>query len=161
MEKAIDTHYSPIAITKKKVISFSLWGNNPLYTVGAIKNADLAPQIYPGWICRFYKDATVPSEIIENLAGRDYVEIVSMDKPSDDFLGSFWRFLAISDRDVEITIIRDADSRLNWREKAAVDEWLASGLPFHLMRDHPWHKSEIMAGMWGVKGNLRNKNCYG
>ena len=160
MEKAIATPYSrdlPIATTKKKVISFSLWGNNPLYTVGAIKNADLAPQIYPGWICRFYTDATVPSEVIKNLAGRDYVEIVSIEKPSDGFLGSFWRFLAINDPDVEITIIRDADSRLNWREKAAVDEWLASNLPFHIMRDHPWHKNEIMAGMWGVKGNLEIK----
>ena len=30
---------------KKKVITFSLWGNNPRYTVGAIKNADLAAQM--------------------------------------------------------------------------------------------------------------------
>lgn len=160
MEKTTGTPYSrnfPIATTKKKVISFSLWGNNPLYTVGAIKNADLAPQIYPGWICRFYTDATVPSEVIKNLARRDYVEIVSMKKSSDDFSGSFWRFLAINDPEVEITIIRDADYRLNWREKAAVDEWLASGLPFHIMRDRPWHKDEIMAGMWGVKGNIEIK----
>ena len=31
----------------KKVISFSLWGDIPRYTVGAIKNADLALRFYP------------------------------------------------------------------------------------------------------------------
>ena len=31
----------------KKVISFSLWGKNPTYTIGAIKNAELASQFYP------------------------------------------------------------------------------------------------------------------
>ena len=37
----------------KKVISFSLWGDNPKYTIGAIKNAELIDTIYPGWIGRF------------------------------------------------------------------------------------------------------------
>jgi len=35
---------------KKKIISFSLWGDKPMYTIGAIKNAKLAEEIYPGWI---------------------------------------------------------------------------------------------------------------
>ena len=38
---------------KKKVISFSLYGNDPKYCVGAIKNAKLAKYIYPDWVCRF------------------------------------------------------------------------------------------------------------
>ena len=29
----------------KKIISFSLWGNNPKYCVGAIKNAELQKNI--------------------------------------------------------------------------------------------------------------------
>ena len=32
----------------KRVIAFSLWGDQPIYTVGALKNAELAPKIYPG-----------------------------------------------------------------------------------------------------------------
>ena len=35
------------------------------------------------------------------------------------------------------------------RERDAVNEWLRSNKTFHLMRDHPWHGSEILAGMWG------------
>jgi len=31
----------------KKVVSFSLWGDNPIYNIGAIRNAELAKEIYP------------------------------------------------------------------------------------------------------------------
>jgi hypothetical protein len=30
----------------KKVIAFSLWGENLKYTIGAIQNAKLAPQMF-------------------------------------------------------------------------------------------------------------------
>jgi len=36
----------------KKIISFSLWGDNPIYTQGAIRNAELAKEVYPDWVCR-------------------------------------------------------------------------------------------------------------
>jgi hypothetical protein len=32
-----------------KYISFSLWGDKPIYNVGAIKNAELWKNIYPDW----------------------------------------------------------------------------------------------------------------
>ena len=45
---------------------------------------------------------------------------------------------------------RDLDSRLSFREKMAVDEWVESGLRFHVMRDHPSHSMWPMSGgMWG------------
>jgi hypothetical protein len=41
------------------------------------------------------------------------------------------------------------------REKAAVDEWIASGYSVHSMRDHPSHGRPLNGGMWGgVKGAL-------
>ena len=49
----------------KKIISFCVWGNNPKYCIGAIKNAILAKQIYPDWICRYHCDKSVPKDIIE------------------------------------------------------------------------------------------------
>ena len=42
-----------------KIISFSLWGDKPQYVVGAIKNAELAKEIFPEWKCRFYIDNTL------------------------------------------------------------------------------------------------------
>ena len=54
-------------------------------------------------------------------------------------------------------ISRDTDSRLNQREKDAVDEWLESNQDFHIMRDHPCHAIEILGGTWGARNNLLNQ----
>lgn len=133
-----------------KIISFSLWGNNPKYTVGAIKNAELAREVYPGWICRFYVANDVPLPIILNLEQFDNVQVVQMSEPGN-WKSMFWRFFPASEKDVEVMISRDTDSRLNHREGEAVLEWIRSDKDFHIMRDHPAHRFAILGGMWGAK----------
>jgi len=64
-----------------KVISFSLWGNNPKYTVGAIENAKLALSIYPEWECKFYIGHSVPMNIVSQLV--DLPNTVSERKEGD------------------------------------------------------------------------------
>jgi len=135
----------------KKVISFSLWGDNPKYTIGAIRNAELTSIIYPGWISRFYCGESVPTDIIKTLISLPNTEVVMMGVDGD-WTGMFWRFYACEDS--EIMLSRDTDSRLNLREKLAVDEWLSSDKDFHIMRDHPYHNTEILGGMWGVRNGL-------
>jgi hypothetical protein len=49
---------------------------------------------------------------------------------------------------------RDLDSALTQRERAAVDEWLASNKSFHSMRDHPMHGVPMLGGMWGFRPSL-------
>lgn len=134
---------------KKKIVSFSLWGNSPKYTIGAIRNAELINEIYPGWIARFYCGTSVPLEVIQQLKDRGS-EIIDMKTPGD-WTGMFWRFEAICDHDVDIMISRDTDSRLTRREAAAVDIWLKSDKNFHIMRDHPAHNTVILGGMWGAR----------
>lgn len=134
----------------KKIISFSLWGSDPKYTIGAIKNIELAKTIFPDWICRFYVGKSVPHEIIDKLKQHSNVELVFMAVDGNN-TGMFWRFLPIDEDDVSVMLSRDTDSRLSLREKAAVDEWLYSDKAFHIMRDHPWHAIEILGGMWGIK----------
>lgn len=136
----------------KKIISFSLWGNNPTYTVGAIKNVELAKKLMPDWICRFYVDNTVPDEIIYKLKNSG-AEIYKYNIKGDWF-SMFWRFLPASDNDVECMISRDCDSRISKRELLAVEEWMKSNKLFHIMRDHPYHNVSILGGMWGVKSPL-------
>jgi hypothetical protein len=135
----------------KKIISYSLWGDNPKYTIGAIRNAELTPIVYPGWISRFYCGESVPTDIIKTLKSLPYTEVVMMDVEGD-WTGMFWRFYACEDSDIMLS--RDTDSRLSNREKLAVDEWLESNKDFHIMRDHPYHKTEILGGMWGVRNGL-------
>lgn len=137
-----------------RIISFSLWGTDPKYTIGAVRNAELAKEIYSGWICRFYTGEDVEDHIKQQLLDND-AEVVEMG--GADWNGMFWRFFAASKLgENDVMISRDTDSRLGWRERLAVDEWLEGDHNFHIMRDHPFHKTEILGGMWGVRGTVLN-----
>jgi hypothetical protein len=137
-----------------KLITFSLWGDSPKYCIGALKNAELAKTIYPGWTCRFYLGTSVPREIVHKLAAMDNTHIVCMNV-AGDWRGMFWRFEAASDPDCEVMISRDCDSRLGLREKAAVDEWMVSDKGFHTIHDHFHHNVPILGGLWGKK-----RDCF-
>ena len=137
----------------KKVISFSLWGDDPKYCVGAVKNAEIAQEYYPDWICRFHIGSSTPIKYVEQINNFTNSEVVLRSEPGD-WTGMFWRFLDASDVSVDVMISRDTDSRLNFREAVAVEEWLKSDKKFHIMRDHPYHRTEILGGMWGVRNHF-------
>lgn len=138
------------------IISFSLWGKNPLYCQGAVENVEIARSVYPGWACRFYVDETVPADVIAALldGGAQIVEMHASQRKGP-FSGSIWRFLAAADSHARYVLFRDADSRLNIREKGAVDEWIWSDKPVHLMWDNDYHVPHaMMGGMWGCRGGF-------
>lgn len=129
----------------RKVISFSVWGTNPDYLVGAVKNAEIASEVYPGWETWFY----VEEGTNINLEDKASKVIYYSSEPGTD--GAFQRFRPMEDDSVDIFISRDTDSRLSDREYQAVQEWLASDKQFHCMRDHQAHVWPVMAGMWGAR----------
>lgn len=134
------------------IISFSLWGANPRYIIGAKRNIELARTIYPDWTCRFHIDKSITKETAKELHDMG-AQVFLVDPSLGPYHGMFWRFYPASDEQVDRFISRDCDSRLNEREQAAVQDWIESGKPFHIMRDHPHHHLPIMGGMWGaVKG---------
>ena len=146
---------------KMKIISFSLWGNLPMYTRGAIYNIELAKEIYPGWVCRFYVDSSVEESLVDEIKANGG-QVIRVTENKGSFYGMFWRFLANDDPDMEMFISRDCDSRLNYREQVAVEEWEKSDKGFHIMHDHHAHRSvPILGGMWGTKkgciDNLKEK----
>ena len=138
---------------QRKTISFSLWGDNPKYTVGAIRNAELSNKYYTDWKLKYYIGSSVPNQIIYSLEDFSNVELVEK-QDLGNWTSMFWRFEASYDDDSEIIIFRDTDSRLSLREEAAVNEWINGDKNFHIMRDHPYHKFPILGGMWGVKKSL-------
>jgi hypothetical protein len=130
------------------VISFSLFGDIPRYCRGAISNARLVPVIYPNWSMWVYHDDSVPTECVDELKS---LGVNTIDKTDCGLHRYIWRFLAHDAGSKGRFIVRDCDSRLNVREKAAVDAWMSSDTDWHVMRDHPHHTDTIMAGMWGGK----------
>lgn len=48
---------------------------------------------------------------------------------------------------------RDADSRINQRDRWCIDQFINSDKNFHIIRDHDCHQQRIMGGMFGIKNN--------
>jgi hypothetical protein len=136
----------------KNIVAYSLWGDHPMYWIGALRNIEQVSKYFPGWICRFYIDKNCKPELIETIKG-DNVEVILVDS-KDSFHGMFWRFWASEDPDVDIFLSRDCDSRITKREVNAVNEWLKSDKDFHIMRDHPYHTVPILGGMWGCRNGI-------
>jgi len=138
------------ASNEVRVISYGLYGASPRYTIGVVRNAELARLVYPGWRVRVYLDHTVPAPVVSELE-RLGAELVRANEQSmgGGIGGMFWRFLVAADTSVDRFIVRDCDSRLNARERLAVEEWISSGAMVHSLRDHPNHDRPLNGGMWG------------
>ena len=139
----------------KNIIAYSLWGDHPMYWIGALRNIEQVSKYFPGWICRFYIDNSCDEELIKTIKG-DNVEVVLVDS-KDSFHGMFWRFWASEEEDTDVFLSRDCDSRFSDREVAAINQWLSSNKDFHIMRDHPYHGVPVLGGMWGCRNGLMRK----
>ena len=139
----------------------SLYGKDPKYLWGAIRNAQLAPIFFPEWKLRFYvshpeNDHTlrVPKRILRKL--KQLGAEIAYVKTGSNISPVYWRHLVIDDDRVQAFLIRDADSRLSDRDSGAVKDWLAkwnkTDAPpiLHCIRDHPSHSNRsIVDGLWG------------
>jgi hypothetical protein len=141
-------------------LSFSLWGDKPIYNVGAVRNAELWKVIYYDWQMVVYYDKTVPTETIHKL---NNLGVTTVDMTEKNLYGMFWRFFAVDLPNSEYCAFRDTDSRITMREKLAVDEWINCEKTLHVMRDHPAHyipygndRLGILGGMWGIKSDKIN-----
>jgi len=133
---------------RRDYLSFSVWGRNPRYLRGALRNALLIPELYPGWCVRFHLDHTVPEDVRQLLANLG-AEIQLMPPGQSLRQKLCWRFLVANDPAVGRFLVRDCDSVVNQREVCAVQAWLASDHWFHVMRDWWTHTDPILAGLWG------------
>ena len=121
------------------------------YTKGAIENSKLAKIYYPGWILRVYY-SNISNEVKDALI-RQGAEIIQVKE-----MNMFSRFMVAGDPAVDRFIVRDSDSRLNSRERFAVQEWIESNKSLHSIRDHVKHCYSFNGGMWGGLKGLNTLN---
>lgn len=164
----------------QKVIAYTLYGNVHNASVAKryyslLKNISLtAERDYPGWVVRIYhniRDRGGPEreahdQLCDIYCRYQHVDLCSVPlmverignstTPIDPALLSglnpkMFRYLVMLDPNADVFISRDVDSIIWPREVDAVDEWLRSNYTFHVMRDHKFHGSIILAGKNGLK----------
>ena len=154
----------------QKVISYSLFGEELLFAGRFEMNLAAVKKYYPGYIMRIYHNYTQNSVMMKKLCDNFCQESILdlCDIKSDLIKTSFsheltnisarmWRFLPMADPLVSEWHSRDIDSHIIQREIDAVDEWKRLNGVYHVLRDHPAHTAEILAGMFGMKLTVENR----
>ena len=131
-----------------KAFSFCLYGNNPKYTLGMIENVKIINDKFNGWYIYIYYN-NVPEHILEQL--QLYNNIVLIKSTYTNHKTMLDRFKPIDNVDVDIMMIRDADSRIHDRDLWAINEFINSDKKLHIIRDHHYHQRPIMGGLFGMK----------
>lgn len=132
----------------RKIISMSLYGAEPRYTLNAVYNAMVAQRDWPDWTLRVYYGQNVPPAVVELISAFGAETVAAVGYKAD--VSTVWRFFALEDRTATRVIMRDADARLSRRDRLAVEEWMATDWPVHIMHDHQLHEATVLAGMWGA-----------
>lgn len=135
------------------VISFSVWGEGTSYTYGVLENCIQIKYQMPSFQAWVYYNNSLPINIKQCLEKLGNVKLIKMPDKNNK-KNTMWRFLPAFNPDVNILLVRDADSRIEFKEIVAIIEWLRSDKDFHIMRDHPMHKRKVLAGMWGCRKNI-------
>ncbi|ROT74202.1 hypothetical protein C7M84_007297 [Penaeus vannamei] len=161
----------------QKVISFSLFGNDPLYWRAFGRNLNATKAMYPDWVVWLYTNPRGREDVLCPLL-RDFPHLYICDVTNLPSLGNVtsihnmvWRALPLGDERVSAFFVRDSDSIKRKGKKAinvvflapgtsaaAVREWMAGNKSFHLLRDHPYHGIPIMGGLWGARWDLETRN---
>lgn len=130
-----------------RAVSFSLYGDAAIYAVGAIENVKLVKKHYPGWDCVVHVEH---GHYAARRLQREGAVVIEHPKGRGAY-GMKWRIETAAMGRYDVVIFRDADSRIDERERASVEEWLESGRALHTMHDHAMHRHPVMAGMWGIR----------
>ncbi len=128
-----------------KVFSFCLYGTEPNYYTGLLENIAILQKDFPDFSIVVYRGVCDPAWVIPS-------GVTVIDTGREGLVNTLYRFLPL--HDAEVGFVRDTDSRVTARDQWCIRDFLASPHSYHVIRDHLWHKSTIMAGMFGWKKPL-------
>ena len=130
--------------------SFCLYGPpNPRYYPGMLENVYLAGKYFPTWKVYVYYGPDVAESMINHLRACSTVVLRPTEITGPKNM--IHRFFAIDEPDVELMMVRDADSRIHWKDRWAIREFVASHCIAHTIRDNVEHTARMMGGLWGLK----------
>lgn len=131
--------------------SFCLYGPpNPMYYTGLLENVVLACKYFPEWKVFVYLGADVSDEMRETLAS--VPSVVVRDTGLTGPANMIHRFFAIDEPEVDLMMVRDADSRIHWKDRWAIRQFVYQPqFAGHIIRDNAVHNVRMMGGLWGIR----------
>ena len=138
-----------------KVVSFCIYGSNEKYCRGLLENIEIIINKLSVFHIFIYVGDNVPQEWIDKYREYKKVKLIYTNRIGHDNMIN--RFFAIDEPHVELMIVRDADSRIHERDLWCIYHFVHSNYGAHTIRDHPYHVTQIMGGLWGLKKNVLNK----
>ena len=133
------------------VISFCLYGpENPKYYIGLLENIFLIGKYFPDWKVYIYYAPDVTDQMVNHLKACSSVVLRETGELGP--INMIHRFYAIDEPDVELMMVRDADSRVHWKDRWAIREFVKNPeFAAHTIRDNIEHTAAMMGGLWGIR----------
>ena len=133
------------------LFSFCIYGpQNPLYYQGLLENLELIRRHFSGWKVYVYTGADVPDTYKDTL--RSYPMVVLRETGQLGRINMIYRFFAIDEVGNDTMFVRDADSRIHWKDRWAIRDFLnRPQYVAHTIRDNKEHTARMMGGLWGLR----------
>lgn len=130
--------------------SFCIYNDyNPRYYPGLLENIDLIRKHFPAFFVYVYVGNDVPDSFVADLRTRNVILRFTHETGPRNMIH---RFFAIDEPEVDLMFVRDADSRVHWKDRWAIREFLNTpAASVHILRDHLDHTTAIMGGLWGMR----------
>jgi hypothetical protein len=123
---------------------------NPLYYTGLLENIELIQKHFPEFYTYVYIGNDVPDSFVIELRVRRHVILRFTHETGPRNM--IHRFFAIDEPEVDVMVVRDADSRIHWKDRWAIREFLNTpDAKVHIIRDNLQHTTAIMGGLWGMR----------
>lgn len=133
----------------KRVFSFCIYGEKPIYLEGLLKNLDFIGRRYPSFEKHVYAGCDIGKDFVKKCEAFPSTYVHRLAFTGGRLMSS--RFLAIDLPGVEMMLVRDADSRITERDCWCIDDFIGSQFELFGIRDHKYHYREIMGGLWGMR----------
>lgn len=133
------------------VFSFCLYGpSNPRYYPMLIENIRIIYQYFPEWKVYVYIAPDVDARFIEVL--KTWGNVVLRATEEYGAINMIHRFYAIDEPDVDLMMVRDADSLVHWKDRWAIRRFVESPhFVAHVIRDNKHHNVPMLGGLWGMR----------
>jgi hypothetical protein len=133
------------------VFSFCLYGpENPKYYRGLLENIFLAGKYFPDWKVYVYYGSDVTEQMVNQL--KACTSVVLRETGELGAINMIHRFYAIDEDGVDLMMVRDADSRIHWKDRWAIRDFIRQPqFVAHTIRDNIEHTADMMGGLWGIR----------